>query len=182
MSADLRLRDATPEDAGTIAAIYNETIAARDATMVDEPQSAADVRALMAGFSAREGFLLLERDEAVIGWGVLKRFGEGDAYRFTGETSVFLRREEVRKGYGTLLKRALIERCRALGYHHLVARVWATNEASIAYNRQFGYEVVGIQHEIGHMNGRWQDVTLMQLVLDGTPSSPAPSLSDRHGG
>ncbi|MEO0557838.1 MAG: N-acetyltransferase family protein [Bacteroidota bacterium] len=172
MSADPCLRDATPADAGAIAAIYNETIAVRDATMVDEPQSGDGIRAQMAGHSEREGYLLLERDEEIIGWGVIKHFGEGDAYRFTGETSVFLRRDQVRKGYGTVLKRALIKRCRAHGYHHLVARVWATNEASIAYNQQFGYEVVGIQREIGHMNGRWQDVALMQLLLNGDRSTP----------
>ncbi len=41
--------------------------------------------------------------------------------------------------------------------------------ASIEYNLRFGYEVVGIQREIGFKNGHWQDVAVLQLVLDDVP-------------
>ena len=99
----------------------------------------------------------------------IKGYGTGPVYRHCCETSVFLRRSEIRKGYGSRLKHALIDRCKAYGYHHLVARIWASNTGSIEYNRRFGYEVVGIQKKIGYMNGQWQDIALMQLVLDDVP-------------
>lgn len=156
---------ATLEDAEVIAAIYNESILAYDSTMIDEPIDADEIRRHIKKLTDREMYILLKRADYVIGWGVIKQFGEGPAYRFTGETSVFLRRNEVRKGYGTYLKKLLIDRCRDFGYHHLVARVWATNQASIIYNENFGYEVVGIQREIGYMQEEWKDVALMQLLL-----------------
>ena len=80
-----------------------------------------------------------------------------------------LRRSEIRRGYGSRLKRVVIERCRAYGYHHIIARIFADNAASIEYNLRFGYEVVGIQREIGFKNGHWQDVAVLQLVLDDVP-------------
>ena len=166
MPEPLTLRDATLNDAVVIAEIYNESILAGDATMIDEPLTTANLQQTMKGMGPREGYLLLERDGYVVGWGVIKPFGEEPAYRYTCETSVFLRRSEVRKGYGSRLKQALIDRCKRYGYHHIVARIWASNTASIEYNRNFGYEMVCSQKEIGYMNGQWQDIALMQLVLD----------------
>ena len=94
-------------------------------------------------------------------------------YRFCCESSVFPRREEVRKGYGSTPKKAVIDCYRALGYHRLLARIFADNVASVEYNRSLGYEMVGIQRQIGYKNGRWQNVAVMQLVLDDvSPENP----------
>ena len=167
MPQDLFIRDATLGDAATIAEIHNESIRAGGATMELALKTPEDVRKTIQGFAGRETYLLLERaDGYVAGWGIIKRFGEGPVYHHACEMSVYLRHAEVRKGYGSYLKRAMIERCKAYGYHHVVARIWASNTASIEYNRHFGYELVGIQKEIGFVNGKWEDVALMQLVLE----------------
>ena len=63
------------------------------------------------------------------------------------------------------MKKWIIAKCKELGYHHLVAKIFATNKASIAYNQKLGYEIVGTQREIGYVDGRWQDVTIMQLLI-----------------
>lgn len=165
MPGELLIRDATPQDSAVIAEIYNESIRAADSTMIDRPLNASDILHQIATFTEREGYVVLENKGVILGWGVIKPFSKEPAYRFTAETSVFLRRDEVGKGYGKRLKRFLIDRCRAYGYHHLVARIWARNTVSIEYNRTFGYEIVGIQREIGYMHDQWQDIALMQLVL-----------------
>ena len=166
---NLVLRDATPADAAVIADIYNETIRTGYGTMDAELKTAEDIRRQIAGFTKREVYLLLERDGEAIGWGIIKRYSDRPGYRFCCETSVYLRHAEIRKGYGSYIKRGVIERCKAYGYHHLVAKIWASNTASIEYNKKFGYEVVGIQREIGHMNGQWQDIAILQCVLADVP-------------
>ena len=167
MSENLTIRDATLDDAAVIAEIYNESIRAGGATMDLELKTPGAIRKYINGFNERERYMLLTRaDGYVLGWGVIKHYGEGPVYRQCCETSIYLRHSEIRKGYGSYLKRAVIERCRVYGYHHIVARIWASNTASIAYNKHFGYELVGIQKEIGFVDGQWQDVALMQLVLD----------------
>ena len=169
----LTIRDATLGDAAVIADIYSESIAVGDSTMHDEPKTAEAVRAQMEGFGDREAFLILELDGYILGWGVIKLYSHRTGYRFCCETSVFLRRSEMRKGYGSYLKKAVIERCRDYGYHHLLARIFADNVGSIEYNKSLGYEMVGVQREIGFKNGRWQDVAIMQLVLeDVLPETP----------
>jgi phosphinothricin acetyltransferase len=168
----LNIRDATASDASVIAEIYNESIAVGDSTMHDEPKTTEAIRRQMEGFSDREGFMVLESDGYIVGWGVIKLYSHRSGYRFCCETSVFLRRTETRKGYGSFLKKAVIERCRKYGYHHLLARIFADNVASIEYNKSLGYEMVGVQREIGYKNGRWQDVAVMQLVLDDVVPEP----------
>ena len=54
MTGGLRLRDARPEDAAVIAEIYNESIAAANATMDDEPKTAYDIRRQVEGVGAFE--------------------------------------------------------------------------------------------------------------------------------
>jgi len=63
------------------------------------------------------------------------------------------------------MKKWIIEKCKELGYHHLVAKIFASNKASIEYNRKLGYEIVGTQNKIGFVDGEWQDVTIMQLLI-----------------
>ena len=163
-------RDGTVEDAAVIAEIYNESIRAGGATMDDEPKTGTDIRTQIEGFGRRELFVLLELDGEVLGWRVIKRYSDRPGYRFSCETAVYLRHGALRSGHGSRIKRELIARCKKLGYHHLVARIFADNRASIEYNLRFGYELVGVQREIGFKEGRWQDIAILQLVLDEVPA------------
>lgn len=163
------IRDCLLTDAGAIAEIYNEQIRSGVSTMITEEKSEATIEALIKGFSERETILVLETAGSLIGWGSIKRYSDRSGYRSCCETSVFLRSDKIRMGYGSRIKLALIERCRAYQYHHLVAKIFAENTGSIEYNLRLGYEVVGRQHEIGYRNGHWQDVIIMQLILDNVP-------------
>ncbi len=175
----MTFRDATAADATVIAEIYNASIAAGGATMDQDLKSAADIRQQLAAFGQRETILLLE-DENVLGWGIIKRYSDRSGYRFCCETAVYLRRDLTGRGLGTRIKLALIERCRSYGYHHLVAKIFAANVASVEYNKKLGYEVVGTQREIGYADGRWQDVVILQLVLDDVPPEIPAETLDPH--
>lgn len=180
---DSDLRRAVPGDAAAIAQIYNESIEAGNATMDDRPKSEEEIRAQIEGHGEREGYWLLEEAGGeVLGWGVIKRYSDRLGYRFACETAVYLRREQVGRGLGTRIKLALFELCRGLQYHHLVAKVFAENSASIEYNLRLGYEIVGRQRQIGFKNGRWQDVVILQRILEPTdndpPIIPAPTEGD----
>lgn len=63
------------------------------------------------------------------------------------------------------MKKQLIEECKAMDYHHLVAKIFATNKASIQYNLNLGYTIVGYQKEVGFKNGQWMDIAIMQYII-----------------
>jgi len=172
--AGLVIRDATEADCAAIAEIYAQTVEARDATMDLEPRPPEYFAGAIAGLGDRERFVVLERGGSLLGYGRIMAYSDRAGYRPAAETAVYLRRELRRQGLGSHLKRWIVEECRRFGYHHLVAKVYARNRASIEYNRRFGYELVGVQREIGWVGGRWEDVAIMQLVLDDVPPPGGP--------
>lgn len=160
-----RIRDAAATDADAIAAIFNESVVARGSTMQLEPVAPEVVRQWVRTLSDREALLVADESGDAVGWGILKRYSDREGYRFTAETSVYVRHDMRGLGLGTAMQRALLERARSLRYHHLVARIWATHEHSLVLHRNFGYELVGVQREVGFVDGEWHDVAILQKLL-----------------
>jgi phosphinothricin acetyltransferase len=137
-----------------------------------EPVTAETVSGWMRAQVDREAVLVMVERGSVVGYGVVKRYSDRGGYQFAAETSVYLRRARTGDGLGTALQRALIDRCRAYDYHHLVAKLWADNERSRALHRKLGYDLVGVQREIGRVEGRWQDVAIMENILSDSSDEP----------
>jgi len=165
MIPDPVVRRASETDAAEIASVYNESILARDSTMDTQPRSEADVRALLRALDPREAVLVLESDSRVEGWGIVKRYSDRPGYRVACETSVYLYRNVLRRGWGRRIQYALFQFAEESGYHHMVAKIWAANRASIAFHEACGFELVGIQKEIGLVGDIRRDVAIMQRLL-----------------
>lgn len=159
----LVIRTAAISDAAALADIYNQSVgvATLDLILRDEGHFINTMHSL----DENEALLVMEQSGRVIGYGILKQYSWKEGYRFTGETSVFFDEKYRGKGLGNLLKKTLIETARELGYRHLVARIMARNHVSIHYNQKLGYELVGIQKNIGNIDGEWYDVAILQLLL-----------------
>jgi len=162
---DTILTHALASDYADIANIYNEHIQQKRSTMEESIHDAAMIQKWVDAFNDREGLFVLKRENKNIGWGIIKKYSTREGYRFACETAIYLRGDETRKGYGSFIKKALIQRCKELNYHHLIAKIFAINEASIQYNLQLGYEIVGRQKEIGFKDGKWTDVVIMQYII-----------------
>ena len=59
----------------------------------------------------------------------------------------------------------LIDAATSRGFHTIIAHVSGGQEASVALHRACGFEVVGIEREVGRKFGRWLDVVIMQRML-----------------
>ena len=161
----LNIRLAIPDDYGAIAEIYNEAIANGTITMDTEPTIAEDFATTINQMGDREVAFVAELDNRVIGWGMVKRYSDRIGYQVCCETSIYLTFSETGNGYGHALQQVLMEKVKAFDYHHIVAKIVATNYGSIRFHQRFGFEVVGIQKEIGFMKGNWHDVVIMQCLL-----------------
>lgn len=165
MTNEAKIIQATTTDYQSIAEIYNEYIRSGTATMDEELKTSEHIAAWVNKFNDRERLYVLRKEEQVIGWCIIKKYSNREGYRYACETAVYLTAAETGKGYGSMMKRYLIEQCRALNYRHMVAKIFATNTVSIRYNEKLGYTIVGTQKEIGFRNGKWQDIVIMQNIL-----------------
>jgi phosphinothricin acetyltransferase len=51
------------------------------------------------------------------------------------------------------------------GFHAVIARIVGDNAASIRVHEACGFQLVGVEREVGRKFGRWLDVALMQRLL-----------------
>ena len=82
-----------------------------------------------------------------------------------------IERHQVSGPISRLLLASLVDMARAHGFHSVIARVVGGHEASITLHRSCGFELVGIEREIGRKFGRWLDAAFYQLNLE-TPVAP----------
>ncbi len=158
--------EAQPPDYHAIAEIYNEHIALHQSTMDEHHYMAGDIKTWIRRFNTREKLYVIHLDHTIIGWGIIKRYSDRLGYRYAAETAIYLREKHTGQGHGSRFKKFVIEQAKNLQYHHLVAKIFASNRRSIDYNLSLGYTIVGIQKEIGFKNGQWQDICIMQLLLN----------------
>lgn len=162
----MKIRRAELRDAEGIREIYNQAVTETTHTFDLVPRSLQDQKDWI---TARQGSLAaivaVSEDGEILGFASLSRYRDRPAYSTTVENSVYVSTTAHRQGVGSTLMAALIELASHHGYHSIVARIADAQEASINLHRNHGYELVGIEREIGRKFGRWLDVALMQRML-----------------
>jgi phosphinothricin acetyltransferase len=161
------LRLAVAADAEQIRTIYNHEVVHTAATFDLVPRSLADQQAWLA---ARSGAFaaIVAVDSAggdVVGFGALSPYKERAAYRTSVEDSVYVRRDRNGEGIGSLLVQELLSVAASSGFHAVFARINASGEASIALHRKWGFELLGVEREVGRKFNRWHDVAVMEHLL-----------------
>lgn len=161
----LKTRGARPADAAAIAAIYNQGIADRIATLETEERTPEERLEWLAARGPRHPVLVAELDGTVVGWGSLNHFNPRKAYDFVADFSVYVERAWRGKGVGGALLRALIERAKQLGYHKLVLSAFPWNASGMALYQKQGFRTVGVYKEQGLLDGKWVDTIIMEKIL-----------------
>lgn len=163
----ITLRLATLDDAEAIRQIYNHEVEHTTATFDLVPRTLQDQRDWLA---ARDGAFsaVVAVDEAtgeVVGFAALSPYKERAAYRPSVEDSVYVRRDAHGRGIGRLLLDHVLDLAEDSGFHSVMARIEATGTASRALHARCGFDLVGVEREIGRKFGKWLDVALMQCLL-----------------
>lgn len=164
------IRDATPEDAEAIAAIYNDAVVNTTAIWNEIAVDAANRRDWIAARqSAGLPVLVIEIDGRVAGYSTYGPWRPHDGYRATVEHSVYVDAAFRGRGLGRALMQALIDYARAAEVHVMIAAIEAGNTASIDLHRTLGFSQPQILPQVGQKFGRWLDLAFLQLQLDERP-------------
>lgn len=166
VTAAVAVRDAVDEDIGAIVAITNDAILTSTANWNLRPVTVEQRLGWME--ERRAGgypVLVAERDGEIAGFASFGQFRPFEGYLHTVEHGIYVARTARRRGVGTALLGALVERAGAFGAHVMVAGIEARNEASLALHARFGFVRVGLMPEVGRKFDRWLDLVLMQKIL-----------------
>jgi phosphinothricin acetyltransferase len=159
------IRDAVAGDAAAIAAIYNQGIEDRVATLETTLRTTEERAAWITARGPRHPVLVAEDAGEVVGWASLNQFNPRPAYDHVVDLSVYVSREKRGRGIGDRLMHALDARARALGYHKLVLAAFPTNGPGMRLYERHNFRTVGIYHEQGMLDDRWVDVIVMEKLL-----------------
>ncbi|MBR3370193.1 MAG: N-acetyltransferase [Rhodobacteraceae bacterium] len=163
---DLTLRDATPDDAASICAIWNPII--RDTVITFNPveRSPAEIAAMIRDRQgAGHAFLLAQSGAQVLGFASYAQFRGGLGYARCMEHTINLQDAARGQGAGRALLLALEDHARRAGNHVMVGAVTASNVASVAFHAALGYATVGTMPQVGWKFGQFHDLVLMQKIL-----------------
>ncbi len=161
------LRLATVDDAEPMRVIYNFEVENTTATFDLVTRSLADQREWLAERSGAFAAVVAVEGSEVLGFASLSPYKERAAYRTTVEDSVYVRSDFQGKGIGKALLTEMVDVARRHGFHAVMARIEASGQASVALHRSCGFELVGIEREVGRKFNRWLDIALMQRLVDG---------------
>jgi L-amino acid N-acyltransferase YncA len=160
------IRAATSADALSIAAIYNHYVADTRITFEEEPVPAQGMAARIAEVQAQDlPWLVAELDGAVVGYSYANRWKARSAYRFSVETTIYLKPGSEGRGLGKQLYGALLELLKITRVHAAIGGAALPNPASVALHESLGFEHVGTFRQVGFKHGRWVDVAYWQLLL-----------------
>lgn len=159
------LRDASPADAGAIAAIYNHYVATTTISMETDPVGTHEMARRIADIQAGTlPWLVLEENGAVLGYAYASQWRSRPGYRHAVETSVYVADGRRGRGHGLALYRALLARLDGR-FHTAIGGIALPNAASIALHERLGFRQVACFHQVGHKFGNWVDVGYWQMTL-----------------
>ncbi len=159
------VRRAGVEDVVAITHIYNQGIEDRIATLDESPHTEDERAAWLTDRQTRHPVIVAVVSGQVGGWASLNPFNVREAYRYVADLSVYVARDLRGKGVGTLLLAELVRRAKTLGYHKLALTSFPFNASGMALYTRMGFQVVGILHEQGQLDGRWVDTVMMEHLL-----------------
>jgi phosphinothricin acetyltransferase len=160
------IRPVQETDADAIAEIYAHHVLHGTASYEIEPPSVDETiakirRVTVPGWP----FIVAEEDGVVVGYAYATQFRDRAAYRFACEDSIYVAADKARRGIGTILLSALIERSALFGFRTIVAVVGGAEPASIALHESCGFREVGRLKKVGFKFGRWLDSVYLQRDL-----------------
>jgi phosphinothricin acetyltransferase len=163
----LSIRLALSSDVPELARIYNEAVVERIATADIEPRSLEERAQWFKQFDARNPIWVGEENGRVACYGALFSYSPKEGYRFATENSLYVSRDARGRGHGRAMLKHLIDEATRIGFRYVLARIFTHNETSIKLHAELGFRHLGLQKRIVEMDGRWYDVTLMDLGIDG---------------
>ncbi|MDQ1427216.1 MAG: L-amino acid N-acyltransferase [Acidimicrobiaceae bacterium] len=162
----MRTRLATIDDAEATRAIYNAEVVGSTVTFDMVPRSPEDQLAWLAEHrGAHPAIVAVDDAGEVVGFASVSPYRSRPAYSTTVEDSVYVRSDQRGQGIGRLLLTDLMTVAGAHGFHAVMARIVGGHAASIAIHTSCGFQLVGVEREVGRKFGRWLDVALMQRLL-----------------
>lgn len=167
------IRLAVPDDAESIQAVY-APYCYTPISFELEPPSALEMRSRMMKGLGPYPWLICADGGDVLGYAYAGQHRERAAYRWSVDTSVYVRQGWHRRGVGRALYTSLLALLPLQGYVNAYAGVTLPNPASVGLHEAMGFQPLGVYRRVGFKCGAWYDVAWFQRPLQPHEEEPPP--------
>ena len=161
----MNIRNANKDDVPAITEIYNHYIRHTVATFHEQSLSVKELQQRLQETQADFPWLVGEVDGQVIAYSYARAWRYRQAYRYSVESTIYVRDGYYGHGYGTALYRSLIEELSRGPFHVVLAGITLPNDASVSLHEKLGFRKTAHFDEIGRKFDQWLDVGYWQLIL-----------------
>ncbi len=158
LPSDVVTRLLVDADMQAVLAIYEESLASRNATFETKVPSIDQLRAKWLPGLA----WVAELDARVVGWTAVLPVSARECYAGVGESTVHVAGAARGRGVGRALLHAQVAGADAAGMWTLQATMFPENLASIAVHHWAGYRTLAVRTRIAKLDGVWRDTLLLE--------------------
>lgn len=159
------IRNAKPEDAQTICDIYNYYVLNTIVTFEEDSVLADDMADRIKKVTEKYTWLVYEQKGEIIGYAYAGEWKSRCSYRFSVESSVYLKNGFSGQGIGSKLYEALFKELEKTDIHAVIGGISLPNEGSIALHEKFGFEKIAQFKEVGYKFNKWIDVGYWEKII-----------------
>ena len=178
--AQMTIRPATLADAEILRDIYAPYVEETAVSFEYTVPTVAEFTERMKDIMERHPYLVAEEAGEAVGYAYASPFHEREAYSWSAELTVYLRKDQRGRGIGRLLYEKLEQILRAQNITNLYACIaWPEQEdeyltgASARFHERMGFRLAGTFHRCGYKFGRWYSMVWMEKEI-GTRREKQP--------
>jgi len=150
-------------------AIYSPIVEQTAISFEEVPPSPGEFAARLRKYLEGWRVFVAEQEGQVIGYAYGSSHRERAAYRWSVETSVYVKAGHHRSGIGRALYQELLPALAQAGFCNAFAGVALPNEASLGLHRTLGFTDIGTFPRVGFKQGAWRDVAWLSKTLRELP-------------
>lgn len=173
----ITIRKATKADAEAIQTIYAPYVRETAVSFEYDVPSVEEMAKRIEEVQKTHPWIVAEEDGKIVGYAYAHAFYGRAAYQWAVETSIYVDRQEKRKGIGGKLLEALEEALKQQGILNLYACIAFIEpedehltQDSVRFHHHMGYQTVAHLHQCGRKFDRWYDVVWMEKLIGPHPS------------
>ncbi len=157
------IRPASPEDSSAIAALWNWMIQDTLATFTTTTKTRAELETRIIAQPSQ--FYVAENKGVFAGFVTFGPFRPGPGYAATVEHTIIIDPKAHGFGIGRALMAQAETAAHAAGKKVMIGAISSHNPAAIKFHERLEYMKVGHLPGVGHKQGHWLDLILMQKNL-----------------
>lgn len=159
------IRPASTSDAAAICAIYNPYVLGTCITFEEEAVSESEMATRIKETTSTLPWLIWEGQGEVIGYAYASKWKGRCAYRYSVESTIYLRPDATGRGIGPQLYGRLLSDLRQAGMHSVIGGIALPNDASQRLHEKLGFKKVAHFAEVGWKFEKWIDVGYWELTF-----------------